>query len=218
MRRAIAFSFLKSDKLLGEFKCPKCGCVHIGISLNDAEEQVRQAQAFYVVASKINHVATRGPDAYLESYRMCCKCGAPSTDFVPALPSDMQDGCTLQAVIAPNAPRRSLLLDPAEALHRVHALTDAEMRRLQAVVAPRMSKYEFTLKYLLSSEDAKPDELLALLGAAGCTDALVGIAKPGGVALEFTRQAASLSDARESAIADVKRALPSATVLDDESK
>ena len=201
---------------LGEFKCPKCGCVHIGISLNDAEEQVRQAQAFYVVASKINHVATRGPDAYLEAYKRCSRCGAPAADFIPALPSDIQDGCTLQAVIAPNTPRRSSLLDSAEALHHVGALGDAEIGRLQAVIAPRMSEYEFTLKYLLSSDDANPDELLELLGTAGCTDALVGIGKPGGITLEFTRRADSLRNARESAIADVKRALPSATLLDDE--
>ena len=200
---------------LGEFKCPKCGCVHLGISLNDAEEQVRQAEAFYVVASRINHVATRGPDAYLEVYKRCSRCGAPAADFVPALPIDVQDGCTLQAVIAPNATRRTLLLDLAEVLHRVDTLTDAEMGRLQAVVAPRMSEYEFTLKYLLSSDDAKPDELLERLGAAGCTDALVGIGELGCIALKFTRKAESLRDARESAIANVKRAIPSATLLDD---
>ena len=78
--------------------------------------------------------------------------------------------------------------------------------------------YEFTLKYLLSSDGAKPDELLERLGAAGCTDALVGFGEPGCIALEFTRKAESLKDARESAIADIKRALRSATLHDDESK
>lgn len=202
-------------KNLGEFKCPSCGCVHIGISLEDADEQVRQAQAFYVVASKINHVATRGPGAYLEAYKRCSRCGAPAADFVPAQPSDVQDGCTLQAVIAPNTLRRSSLLNSADASHLVGALTDAEMGRLQGVVAPRMSEYEFTLKYLLSSDDANPVELLERLGAAGCTDALVGIGEPGYIALAFTRKAESVWDARESAFADVKRAIPSATLLDD---
>ena len=79
-----------------------------------------------------------------------------------------------------------------------------------------MNEYEFILKYLLSSDDANPDELLELLGAAACTDALVGIGKPGGITLEFTRKAESLRDARKSAIADVMRAIPSATLLDDE--
>ena len=94
---------------LGEFKCLRCGCVHIGISLNDAEEQV-QAHAFYVVASKINNVTTRGPNAYLEAYKRCSRCGAPAADFIPALPSDMPGRCTLQAVIAPKEFRCSTLL------------------------------------------------------------------------------------------------------------
>jgi hypothetical protein len=168
---------------LGEFKCPSCGWVHIGIPLEDAQEQVHQAQAFYVVASKINHVATRGPDAYLESYRRCFRCGAPASDFVPALPGDVPNGCTLQAVIAP----------------RVRVCRD----------------YTFTLQYQLANDDANHDELVERLAEAGCTDARVGIGQPGCIALEFTREAESLRDARESAIADVKRAIPSATLLDD---
>lgn len=87
---------------LGEFESPSCGYAHLAISLNDAEEQVLQAQAFYVVASKINHVATRGPYSYLEAYKRCSRCGAPAADFVPALPSDIRDRCTLQEVSAPN--------------------------------------------------------------------------------------------------------------------
>ena len=79
-------------------KCPRCGWVHVGISLEDAQGRMRQAQAFYVVASKVNNAPTRGPDAYLESYRRCCKCGAPSSDFVPALPGEGPSDCAQQAV------------------------------------------------------------------------------------------------------------------------
>ncbi|MFM9433515.1 hypothetical protein ACFDR9_000556 [Janthinobacterium sp. CG_23.3] len=203
---------------LGEFKCPSCGWVHVAISLEDAEVQVRQAEAFYVVAGKIDHVTMRGPTAYLEGYKRCYKCGATAGDFVPAVPGDAPDGCTLHAVIAPNTLKRSSLLDSAEALHRVGALTDAEMGLQQAVIAPRMSEYEFTLKYLMSSDDTNFVELLERLGVGGCTDSLVGIGEPGCIALEFTREAESLRDARESAIADVKRAIPSATFLDDRAQ
>ena len=101
--------------------------MHVGISLKDAQEQVLQAQAFYVFASKINGVTTRSPDAYLESYKRCYKRGTRAGDFVPALPGDVQEGGALQAVIAPNTPRRSSLLDSSEALHRIGALSDAEM-------------------------------------------------------------------------------------------
>ena len=90
---------------LDKFKCPSCGCVHIGISLNDAEEQVRQAQAFYVVASKVNHVATRGPDAYLEAYKRCSRCGAPAAEFVPIRDCDVPiSGLPLAEVVAPELP------------------------------------------------------------------------------------------------------------------
>lgn len=85
------------------FKCPRCTWVHIGISLEDAQLQVRQAQAFYVVASRINHVTTRGPEAYLESYKRCFKCGAPSVDFVPVLPGEVPIESTQQTVIDDDA-------------------------------------------------------------------------------------------------------------------
>lgn len=79
-----------------------------------------------------------------------------------------------------------------------------------------MTNYTFTLRYQLAIDNANQDELIERLADAGCTDALVGIGEPGCIALEFTRKAESLRDARESAIADVKRAIPSATLLDDE--
>lgn len=87
---------------LGEFKCLRCGCVHIGISLNDAEEEVRQAQAFYVVASKINNVATRGRYAYLEAYKRCSQCGGPAAEFVPVRDCHMPiSSLPLAEVVAP---------------------------------------------------------------------------------------------------------------------
>ncbi len=78
-----------------------------------------------------------------------------------------------------------------------------------------MTNYAFTLRYQLAIDSFNQDELIERLAEAGCTDALVGLGKPGGIALEFARKAESLRDARESAIADIKRAIPSATLLDD---
>lgn len=78
-----------------------------------------------------------------------------------------------------------------------------------------MSEYTFTLRYQLSIDDANHDELLERLAEAGCTDGQVGIATPKCISLEFTRKAESLRDARESAIADVKRAIPSGILLED---
>lgn len=96
-----------------------------------------------------------------------------------------------------------------------NVLRRSEPGRPKVAIAQHMSDYEFTLKYVLASDDTDLIELLERLGAGGCTDALVGIGKPGCLALEFTRKAVSLEGARNSAIADVKRAIPSATLLDD---
>ena len=74
--------------------------------------------------------------------------------------------------------------------------------------------YEFTLKYKLSSGESDPDQLIERLGDSGCEDALVGIGTPGRIALAFTRGAASAKNAIGSAIADVKRAIPCADLIE----
>jgi predicted DNA-binding transcriptional regulator AlpA len=75
-------------------------------------------------------------------------------------------------------------------------------------------EYIFTLKYQLAEEDSDHDEFIDRLGAAGCDDALVGIGHPGRIALEFTREAESADAALMSALADVKRAVPSARLIE----
>lgn len=75
-------------------------------------------------------------------------------------------------------------------------------------------EYTFTLRYQLSEQDCDPDLLLERLGAAGCDDALVGIGQPGRLALEFSREAPDAEQAIESALADVKTAVPSATLIE----
>lgn len=75
-------------------------------------------------------------------------------------------------------------------------------------------EYSFTLKYKLSDQDCDPDALVERLGAAGCDDALVGVGQPGRLALEFSREASSAEDAIRSALADVKRAIPSVRLIE----
>lgn len=58
------------------------------------------------------------------------------------------------------------------------------------------------------------DELLEKLGEAGCDDALAGIGQPGRLALEFTREATSAEDAVRSALEDVRRAAPTAWLIE----
>jgi hypothetical protein len=75
-------------------------------------------------------------------------------------------------------------------------------------------EYTFTFKYQLSEPDSDPDAIVERLGAAGCDDALVGLGQPGRIALEFTREAQSAEAALVSALADVKRALPHAKLIE----
>lgn len=81
---------------------------------------------------------------------------------------------------------------------------------------PRIStmEYTFTLRYQLADDDRDADALVERLGEAGCDDALVGIGQPGRLALEFTREAYSADAAVRSALADVRRAVPSASLIE----
>jgi predicted DNA-binding transcriptional regulator AlpA len=75
-------------------------------------------------------------------------------------------------------------------------------------------EYIFTLKYQLADHDSDPDALVERLGAAGCDDALVGVGQPGRLALEFSREADSAEEAVRTALADVKKAVPSARLIE----
>jgi predicted DNA-binding transcriptional regulator AlpA len=75
-------------------------------------------------------------------------------------------------------------------------------------------EYIFTLKYQLADSDSDLDALVERLGAAGCDDALVGVGQPGRLALEFSREAGSAAEAVHSALVDVKKAIPSARLIE----
>ena len=75
-------------------------------------------------------------------------------------------------------------------------------------------EYIFTLKYQLAAADCDPQALVERLGEAGCDDALVGTGLPGRLALEFTREATDAAAAVRSALADVRRAVPSARLIE----
>lgn len=77
-----------------------------------------------------------------------------------------------------------------------------------------MRKYEFVLTFRLPRADADPNTYLDALYEGGCDDAMVGTAKLGKIGLEFVRQAASAHDAVNSAIEDVKNAIPGAHLVE----
>lgn len=73
--------------------------------------------------------------------------------------------------------------------------------------------FTFTLNYQLAPGESDVDSLVERLAEEGCNDALVGVGQPGRLALEFVREAPSADDAVESAIEDVRRAVPSACLV-----
>lgn len=75
-------------------------------------------------------------------------------------------------------------------------------------------EYVFTLKYQLAAEDCDPDALVERLGEAGCDDATIGVGQPGRIALVFTREGTSAFAALVSALEDIKRAVPTARLVE----
>jgi len=75
-------------------------------------------------------------------------------------------------------------------------------------------EYIFTLKYRLHDHDSDHEALIDRLFEAGCDDALPGIGQSGRLALEFAREADSATDALESAIRDVRKAVDNAELVE----
>ena len=84
----------------------------------------------------------------------------------------------------------------------------------ERIAGLKNEQFTFTLTYRLSEADSNQDAIVERLGEAGSDDALIGIGQPGRLALEFTREAASAELAMVSALADIKRAVPSAQLIE----
>ena len=77
-----------------------------------------------------------------------------------------------------------------------------------------MKTYEFELKFSLPKSSWRPEFLVERLGAAGCTDALVGIGQAGRIGFHFVRDANSAFEAVLSAIKNIKKAIPEASLIE----
>jgi hypothetical protein len=77
-----------------------------------------------------------------------------------------------------------------------------------------MNEFDFLLKFDLPDVESDPETLVDALYEAGCDDATIGIGQHGRIALNFTREAATALDAVASAIADVKKAIPGAGLVE----
>jgi len=77
-----------------------------------------------------------------------------------------------------------------------------------------MKTYNFELSFKLPGLDADGEQYLDALYEAGCDDAVIGIGRKGFIGADFSREAASIDLAVESAIRDVEQAIPGARLIE----
>lgn len=77
-----------------------------------------------------------------------------------------------------------------------------------------MNTYEFELRFGLPKTTQNPNYFVERLAEAGCTDALVGIGQTGRIAFHFTRDAHNAFEAVLSAVNNIKKAIPEATLIE----
>jgi len=75
-------------------------------------------------------------------------------------------------------------------------------------------EYAYNLRCTFAADDRDPDALVERLGDADCQDTLVGIRQFGTLTLKFARAAESAGSARMSAKEAVRRAVPSARLIE----
>ena len=75
-----------------------------------------------------------------------------------------------------------------------------------------MNEYQFELTFKLPQGD-DPDQYFAALEIS-CSDAMVGTGQAGYMAFDFTRESKSAYEAIISAVADVKKAIPKAALVE----
>lgn len=76
-----------------------------------------------------------------------------------------------------------------------------------------MTEFDFGLKFRIGA-NANRWEIIERLAECGCDDAVVGTGRPGRLALEFARRSTTVEQAISSALADVKRAVPGAELVE----
>jgi hypothetical protein len=72
----------------------------------------------------------------------------------------------------------------------------------------------FTLRYQLCAQDGDHEQLAERLAAVGCDDAIMGVGRPGYIALAFARESSTVWSAVFSALQNVKEAVPSARLVE----
>lgn len=89
----------------------------------------------------------------------------------------------------------------------MHDVTESEIYQTRMRI-----EFEFGLRFQIDA-DADLAGIIDRLAAAGCDDAVVGIGRPGRLALEFVRAGVTVENAILDALMDVLRAVPGAQLI-----
>jgi predicted DNA-binding transcriptional regulator AlpA len=77
-----------------------------------------------------------------------------------------------------------------------------------------MKEFDFELIFKLENGKQDPNEYIDTLFENGCDDATLSTGQLGMLSLAFTREALNASEALESALSDVKKAIPNAKLVE----
>lgn len=96
----------------------------------------------------------------------------------------------------------------------MHSNYDKRWMGVSTIQVKQMNEYQFTLTFSLPSEKEDPAEYLDALYEADCDDAIVGTGASGSIALEFIREGKTANSVINSAIKNVKAAIPKAELIE----
>lgn len=102
--------------------------------------------------------------------------------------------------------------DPLGCLHGAEAQAGESARH--ATREGELATYQFVLKFRVSDDAVDSAQCATSLAESGCTDALFCVGQLGIIELEFTREATCAHDAVCSALADVRKAIPGAQLVE----
>jgi rubredoxin len=80
--------------------CNKCGWVHLGVSREEAIEQVNAFNFYFDSLKEEERIQYYGnTPASIEEYSACSRCGNDWKDFRRTLPEEVPDGSTIGAIL-----------------------------------------------------------------------------------------------------------------------
>lgn len=80
--------------------CKNCGWVHMGVSREYAEEQVKKFNEFYVtLPPESQELYYNNKPASIDEYLACMRCGAEWSKFRRFEDGDCPDGCTIGPIV-----------------------------------------------------------------------------------------------------------------------